>query len=144
MYGRQTKNAIAIMSRLAEAYDEDIALAASSIAETRRLAQPTVAKILSTLAVAGLVTGKTGPGGGFRLARHPRDITIYEVFVLFEREEESETQCPFGGGICGGDDPCPLHDRLAAVWEALDELLHDTTFDVFRAARRHKRTGRRR
>lgn len=134
MYGKATQNAIAAMSRLAEAYDGGkTRLSAAEIAETRGLQKPFVSKLLSTLANAGFVTGSRGPGGGFTLARHPRRIKLHDVFRLFEREDPS-LACPFGGGVCGSGDPCPLHEKLVAVQDSMDDLLRATTFDIFRVA----------
>lgn len=141
MYGKQTECAIAAMSRLAEVYDGGrTRLSAGDIAESRSLPGPFVAKTLSALAQAGLVVAVRGPGGGCSLARPPRDITLHEVFALFEREDESD-RCPFGGGRCGVGEPCALHDKLVAVQDAMRELLHETTFEVFRVA--HQEDGQR-
>jgi Rrf2 family protein len=134
MYGKQTEYAIAAMSRLAEVYDNGVTrLAATEIATSRGLQKPFVAKILTVLSQAGLVKGSPGPGGGYALARHPKEIRIYDVFTLFEREDESDA-CPFGGGICGVGEPCALHQRLVDIQASMRSLLHDTTFEVFRKA----------
>ncbi|MHC5025851.1 MAG: RrF2 family transcriptional regulator [Planctomycetota bacterium] len=134
MYGKATETAIAAMSRLAEVYDDGTTrLSASDIADQRQLQRPFVGKVLTTLSQAGLVVGSRGPGGGYALARHPRDITIYDVFRLFERENTSDL-CPFGGGRCGVGKPCALHDKLVGVQSLVDSVLHDTTFEVFHAA----------
>ena len=134
MYGKATETAIAAMSRLAEVWDDGkTRLSATEIAESRQLQRPFVGKILTALSQAGLVHGTRGPGGGFRLARHPNEIKIYDVFRLFEREDDS-VQCPFGGGICGVGQNCPLHDKLVGVQEAISQVLHDTSFETFRAA----------
>jgi Rrf2 family protein len=122
------------MTRLAEIYDQDSRrLSAVDIADSRGLQRPFVSKILSTLSQAGLIEGTRGPGGGFRFAKHPREVRLYDVFCLFEHEEDSN-HCPFGGGICGNGDKCPLHDRLVEVKRATEKVLHETTFDVFRVA----------
>lgn len=134
MYGKATETAISAMTRLAEAYDaEGTRLSAIEIADGRRLARPFVGKLLTTLSQAGLVIGSRGPGGGFRLARHPREIRLYEIFVLFERENASN-ECPFGAGTCGMGNPCPLHDKLVRVREEVDRVLHGTTLEEFRVA----------
>ena len=136
MYGKRTGCAIAAMSRLAEVYDGGrTRQSAADIAATRPFSKPMVSKILSILAQARLVIGSPGPGGGFSLARDPDDITIYDVFRLFERRDGTD-HCPFGRAICGGENPCPLHDRFAEVRQAMDRLLHDTTFAAFHDARR--------
>lgn len=132
MYGKQTETAIAAMSRLAEVYDDArTRLSAIEIADTRGLQRPFVAKILTVLSQAGLVNGSPGPGGGYALASPPDKISLYDVFRLFEREDDND-DCPFGGGVCGVGDPCPLHDKLVALKESLDLVLHNTTFEDFR------------
>ena len=65
MYGKQTERAIGAMSRLAEVWDEGkTRLSAFEIADERGLPRPMVAKILTALSQAHLVTGSPGPGGG--------------------------------------------------------------------------------
>lgn len=132
MYGRQSECAIAIMSRLAEVYDEgETLLSAAEVADSRGLKRPFVAKILTQLSQAGLVIGSRGPGGGATLSRHPKKIKLIDVFSIFERRNKDD-RCPFGGGICGIGSDCPLHDKLVAVQKAFDHLLCDTTFEQFR------------
>ena len=138
MYGKQTECAIAAISRLAEVYDGGLTnLSADNIADSRGLPRPFVRKVLSILAQAGLVIGSRGPGGGCTLARDPRKIKLYDVFKLFEREDASDN-CPFGGGRCGVGEPCPLHEKLVAVQDAVKDLLHETTFEEFRVSHQEK------
>lgn len=141
MYGKQTECAIAVISRLAEVYDEGRTnVSADDIADSRGYPRPFVKKILTVLAHAGLVIGSRGPGGGCALARSPAAIKLHDVFKLFEREEETDI-CPFGGGRCGEDEPCPLHERLTDVQNAMHRLLHETTFEVFLLAHEKKSRG---
>ena len=139
MYGKQTETAIAAMSRLAEVYDGGkTRLSAAEIAADRNLQRPFVGKILSALSQAGLVVGSPGPGGGYTLARTPAEISVHEVYRLFEREDTSVV-CPFGGGICGVGDPCALHDKLVNLKATIDEMLHGTSFEEFQ--RRYQDEG---
>ena len=131
MYGKRTARAIAAVARLAEVYDSGhTRLSASDIAANRGFSKPIVSKVLSVLSQAGLVQGAPGPGGGFTLARDPGEISLFEVFRLFERLDKRRL-CPFQGTVCGTDEPCPLHDRLEDVNSAMDRLLHETTFAAF-------------
>ena len=129
LHQKTTQSAIAAMSRLAELYYENGVASSKEIAEARNLPQPLVAKILTTLARAGLIVGSPGPGGGYKLARNPREITLADVVSMLEREPESA--CPFGPGWCGPNEPCPLHDSLKAMKQLEDDYLNRTTFDVF-------------
>ncbi len=105
-------------------------LSAAAIARDRGLKQPSVAKILSSLAQAGLVRSVRGPGGGYALARCPEQIVLYDIFRLFEREDRTE-MCPFGGGICGVGDGCALHDCLRNAQDQFKQTLRQTTLSVF-------------
>lgn len=134
MYGKQTETAIAAMSRLAEVWDNGkTRLSAVEIADQRGLPRAMVAKILSTLSRADLVKGAPGPGGGYALSRQPSKITLRKAYELFERENTS-TDCPFGGGVCGVGTPCALHNRLVAMQESVRRLHEDTTLEIFRVA----------
>lgn len=128
---KTTQNAIAAMSRLAQIYDDPSHSAASKeIAESRNLPVPAVAKILTELSRGGLVIGSPGPGGGYRLARKPEEISLMDVVVLFERTNYST--CPFGPEWCGNREPCPLHHSLVAMKQIFDDYLRNTTFAVFK------------
>jgi Rrf2 family protein len=144
-YGKTTQSAIAAMSRLAEVYDEGkTRLSSGDIAENRNLPKPLVAKLLTILSQAGLVTGSPGPGGGYSLARAPKDISLYDVAALFERTEDKRT-CPFGPGWCGHGEPCPLHESLVAMDERMITFLRKTRLDVFEGRDSGKgKTGKRR
>ena len=134
MYGKQTETAIAALSRLAEVWDGGrTRLSAAEIADQRGLPRAMVAKILSSLSQAGLVSGAPGPGGGYALSSEPRLISLREAHELFERDDVS-SNCPFGGGVCGVGEPCALHDRLRAMQGAVRQLLHDTSLEIFRKA----------
>lgn len=131
IHHKTTQNAIAAMSRLAELYADPNYLASSrEIAESRNLPLPLVAKILTVLSQRGLVTGSPGPGGGYRLAKPPSTISLKDVAMLFEREDET-VWCPFGPGWCGNKPPCPIHDSLHAMNQIFQDYLKNTTLDAF-------------
>jgi len=133
VYGKSTESAIAALSRLAEVYDGGrTRLSVDEIADSRGLQRPFIAKLLSGLAQAGLVHGARGPGGGFTLARDPGEITLFDVYRLFERVED-EDSCAFGGDCLAGD-PCALHDRLTEIANLKSRFLRETSFEEFRLA----------
>jgi Rrf2 family iron-sulfur cluster assembly transcriptional regulator len=138
MYGKQAKCAIAAMTRLAEVYDGgQTRLSAQQIADACGLSRPFVAKMLSVLTLAGLAIGARGPGGGCTLARDPKLITLDEVLKLFERADDGG-RCPFRAHQCDAEDPCPLHHKLVAVQQGIEEIAQ-TTFEEFRAAYQNRK-----
>lgn len=54
-------------------------MTAAALAAETRLPRATVAKVLKTLAHAGIVTGARGATGGYRLARPANQIALTEV-----------------------------------------------------------------
>lgn len=113
-YGKMSGCAVAAMSAVAEHHHAGIALNSAQIAKLRNLSQPLVAKVMSTLSTAGFITGTRGPGGGYRLAKTPETIRIFDIVSVFEGEQ-SELECPFGPGYCGNYPACPLHETLATL-----------------------------
>ncbi len=131
-YSKMSQNAIAAMSYLAGHYaDEESRFSSAQVAQARNLPQTLVAKVLTSLSQAGYVHGAPGPNGGYRLAREPETISFYDVVSHFDRIDE-QFPCPFGADYCPNDNPCPIHDDLAAMRESVEKFLKETHFGSFR------------
>lgn len=127
---KPTQHAVAAMSRLAEVYkDSGVWLSSADITRSRNLRKPVVAKILSTLAQEGLVVGSPGPGGGYRLARNPDEISLWDIARLFE--PDVNPGCPYGPGWCGNQSPCPVHGTIVALQQIIEDYLRHTRLDLF-------------
>jgi Rrf2 family protein len=130
VYGKMSQHAVSAVSLLAERHGQSIRLSSAQIAAGRNLPQPVVAKILTTLSAAGLITGMPGPSGGYALAREPSEITLSDVVQHFEASGES-MPCPLGADWCGTGPQCPIHDQIDALRRAADRLLEETNFGGF-------------
>jgi Rrf2 family protein len=131
-YGKTAQTAIAAVSRLAEVYDPDkrVKLNSADIADRRNLPQPVVAKVLTILSQAGIVSGSPGPGGGYWLAREPAKISLFDVVDLFERLDDN-VSCPFGPQYCGTGPHCPMHFDMLKIMDQVATFLKSTTFERF-------------
>ncbi len=129
IHQKTTQNAIAALSRLAELYASGAVASSKQIAESRNLPIPLVGKILTELSRGGLIIGAPGPGGGYRLAKPPAEVSLMDVVALFEREAEG--MCPYGPGWCGNNDPCPLHNSISAMNQITEDFLRNTNFSPF-------------
>jgi Rrf2 family nitric oxide-sensitive transcriptional repressor len=56
----------------------------SEISQEVAVPQSFLSKIMKELVNGGLVTSQTGPGGGYRLARSPQDVTFRDILELVE------------------------------------------------------------
>lgn len=83
---------------------------------------------LGQLKAAGLVTVKAGEGGA-SLAKEPGDITLLDVFVAVEKDEElfhfhenPNPDCPVGKNV-----HAVLDSKLLAIQETMREQMKSTT-----------------
>lgn len=83
-------------------------------------------KLLKTLADEGLVESQKGKGGGFRLARPPGQISVYDVVEPIERVSRW-SGCFMGRAACSDNEPCPVHQRWQGVRDTYLHFLRHTT-----------------
>ncbi len=138
-YGQTAANAVAVMSYLAA--DPGQRAGSKEIADARGISQALTAKLLTQLASAQLVTGQPGPGGGYKLAKAPAEISLLDIASLFELTEPP-TVCPFGHGWCGNGAPCPLHDTIQTLIESNRSYMKETRLSIFVNRRRGKYRAR--
>jgi Rrf2 family protein len=124
---KTTEDAIAAMSRLAEAYEAGTPLTAAEIADSRGLPKPLVAKLLTILSANDLLRGTPGRHGGYVLARDPSAIRLLDIASCFERIRKP-LSCPLGRDNCEhGESRCGLHSELAELDEAFRGFLTRNT-----------------
>jgi FeS assembly SUF system regulator len=82
--------------------------------------EPTVAKVLKTLAASGIVTSQRGARGGYRLSRPLASIPIADVISAIEGPI-ALTACVDGGtGNCEAEHVCPVRGR----WDPVNHAIH--------------------
>jgi Rrf2 family protein len=85
-----------------------------------------LSKLLQSLAREGLVRSQKGQGGGFRLARDPRQISLLDVVQPIEPVGRW-SGCVLGHRECSDDTPCAIHHRWKHVRMAYLRMLAVTT-----------------
>ncbi len=129
-YSKLAQGGIVAVSFLAETHAENRLTGSREIAAKRELSRVLVAKILTKLSAAGLVEGKPGPTGGYRLARPPADISLLDVVRVFDNIDE-RVMCPFGPNWCEDGLKCPLHDFFYNTHDRILEKLKEQNFGQF-------------
>jgi Rrf2 family protein len=99
------------------------------IATRQRIPSPFLAKIISQLSLAGLVTTYRGAGGGVILARPASEISLLHVIEALEGPIRLN-RCVIEPDTCPRNAHCPVHDIWARAQADLTSLLTVTTFDA--------------
>ncbi len=99
---------------------------AQAVARATTIPLPTTSMLLSALAGAGILAAMRGPGGGYRLARRPEQISIAEIVGAIDGPI-ALTQCiERGPGSCELEGLCPSrtgwHVINRAVRKAFEEV----------------------
>lgn len=90
-------------------------------------------KMLQSLARLGLVESQKGLGGGFRLAKPPREITLFDVVDPSE-DFSRWSGCVLGRAECSDSNPCVVHERWKKVrTDYLNLLMRTTIADLVKS-----------
>jgi Rrf2 family protein len=99
---------------------------AREIAACTGAPQPYLSKIFGSLSRAGLVEGRKGVHGGFRLRRPPRETSVSQVVEAVEGEGW-DAQCLMGLEGCSNERACPLHEEWKRLREQIVERMGRTS-----------------
>lgn len=123
---RRGDYAVRTMLALAVGSDDPGLVTARRIAAQMAIPERFLPHVLRDLSRAGLVEGRTGRSGGYRLARSPSRVTMLEIVEAVEGENGPPT-CVLRGGPCRPDGRCAVHDVFAGARAAVRERLAATT-----------------
>ena len=98
------------------------ARSAKDIADAYHIPPPLLAKILQTLARAGLLVSHAGTNGGYALARPATEITAFEVIRAIDGPLFI-TSCITIHGTCDLDSHCTIKEPLRKVNDSIKDLL---------------------
>ena len=124
MISKTATHALNAMAVLAEQPDEF--QGAASVAERIGAPQNYLGKLLQGLIRSGLVSSQKGMGGGFRLARAPEAISLFDIVEPVDHVSRWEG-CFLGRESCSSDEPCALHEKWAIIRDAYLNTLRETT-----------------
>jgi Rrf2 family protein len=137
LYSRPSQYAIRALANLA-AYPTGSFRMTSDLAQEEGIPSPYLGKILQGLARAGVLRSQKGPGGGFSLAREPRQILLIDIIEAAEGTESLHS-CAVGLAECNDEQPCPLHDHWKAVRDQIRDYLEKTSlYELGQALTRKK------
>lgn len=112
--------AVRVMLSLA-AHEKEEFLTLNAIAAEQAISEKYLESIVSLLAKAGLVEGVRGKGGGYRLAREPKDYNLLEILSVSEGSLSPVSCLECKPNPCANAGAC----KTLPVWEKLQTVIDD-------------------
>lgn len=123
MLSNTAEYAMRAMSWLALTPNELVS--AGSLAESTRVPADYLAKILQQLSQAGLITGRRGVGGGYRLNRPADQVLLLDILQVVDPIERIQ-KCPVDLRT-HGESLCALHRRIDEAAAAVRNVFGNVT-----------------
>ena len=111
---------------LASSYESGTPTKRHQVSSEMDIPRTFVSQILGNLVQAKLAVSSSGKDGGYRLSRHPAEMSLLEVVEAGEGPLLPET-CTLGEGPCQWNVVCPLHETWGPASAALRKELASTS-----------------
>lgn len=132
IYSRSAEYALRALVHIATLPQHEYAMA-RTIATEADIPAHFLAKILQDLARDGILRSIKGPGGGFRLARSAKEISLESVVEAVDGAARLN-RCPLGLGECTDRVACGMHESWKPVRSRIIEYMGATSIaDVAKA-----------
>lgn len=133
----KTEYACLAVLDLAATYASGEPLQVRRIAAAHGIPAGFLVQILLQLKTAGLVVSTRGAAGGYRLARPPAEISVWDVMSIIDgevRSPSSDSGSPAGQALARVWDKAAAHSRdvlAGASFERLAEKVRTGTHDMY-------------
>ncbi|MCX8058112.1 MAG: Rrf2 family transcriptional regulator [Spirochaetes bacterium] len=107
---------------------EDKMATISEISKNEKLSARYLENIFYKLSKEGIIKSKKGKKGGFFLAKDPKDINIYDLYVILA-ENKSIVDCILDRKKCEKVNFCKARKLWIALDKHINEFLKNMTFD---------------
>lgn len=142
MMSMKCKYAIKALVKLGENYDKG-SLFTSDIAASGNIPKKFLEQILLELKHAGYVGSRTGYGGGYFLKKHPKLITVADIYRLFDGAialvpcvaVQYYEKCE----DCKDEKNCSLRREFMKIKEQTRQVMKKTTIQSFLTPARRKK-----
>lgn len=136
MLSNTCKYALRALIYLGKFSKDDKRIGIKKISEDLGLSSPFLGKILQNLVKQKLLVSTKGPNGGFSLARHASEITLWDIVTKVDGEEFF-TNCLISLEPCITHDStkplCPVHSQYDKLRTEIGAFYNDTTLEIISA-----------
>lgn len=119
--------------------DKDVLVRIKEISESQKVSVQYLEQILYKLKEAGIINGKRGPNGGYKMLKAPIDVTVDDVFRILESDIKLAV-CTPGKEMCVGED-CTTAYLWKKLNDTVEKVLKETTLEEMLEEFRKKNCG---
>jgi len=109
-------------------HTDEASVSSRDIAARQEFSEKYVGQLLAQLRTAGLVRSVRGQGGGYRLARDPREIRLLDVVLAFEGTL-APVVCVDDPESCARSSVCITRDVWGDLKDAMEKPLREKTLE---------------
>ena len=96
------------------------------IAESLKIPQHFLSKILQLLVRHKILSSIKGPNGGFQLSEAPENLTLFKIVEIVDGLGIFD-RCGIGLKVCSDETACPIHHKYKILKEDIKNLLKEKT-----------------
>lgn len=122
---KMTDYAVIILSDMAR--QKEKVLSATMIAQSTRLPEPTVSKVLKSLSKFDLVNSVRGANGGYSLTKAPENINMAHVILATDGPVELTACVDNGSQCCDLADSCHMKGQWNPLNAAMKQALENVS-----------------
>lgn len=100
----------------------------NEIAKAMHIPKSFLAKILQRLVKAGIVISGRGIGGGFSLAKKPKNISILDVIKAIQGNAAAINMCAIDKRMCRLSSTCSVHPVWVELRSVIEKRLQKENF----------------
>ncbi|MCK5844107.1 MAG: Rrf2 family transcriptional regulator [Victivallales bacterium] len=129
MITRETDYAIRVIIRLGEARESVETFSVTTLADELGLPYRFLRKICRSLVETGLLSSVAGRGGGLKIARPAKSISLLDIIDATNSNSVRLNECLVDEGICPHSSVCVVHASLNKLQNQLNEGLASLTIE---------------
>jgi Rrf2 family protein len=124
------KSEYAIHSVVIIAYNRNSPVQLEDMASKQNISKTYLAKVMQELSRSGILKASPGVNGGYTLGKDPSEITVADIFRVFEDTPKSVT-CQFNNRGCDAEGICEITKTVSKAFDVMFQELEKTTIADF-------------
>lgn len=110
-----------------------------NLCKKAKVPESSTRKIFQSLVKAGFLSAVSGPGGGYRLMKDPKDISLLSIIQVVDGGSIFD-KCIMGLSQCDNVNPCPLHHTWQRVKKGMTKGMEvKTLLELMQAVHNRKK-----